>query len=70
MDSTDPLSGGAGDIAKRMRPEDAIRQLEASIATLNRHAMALEVAKKQLEEKKSALQHLISPFEADIVQVF
>jgi len=56
-----------------MHPEVAVRRLNKSIATLDRHMRALMIAKQQLEEKKAALVHLISPvetFEAEIVHVF
>lgn len=69
----DPLAGSVGDIIKRMHPEDAIPKLNESIATLDRHMRALMLARQQLEEKKEALVHLISPvetFEAEIVHVF
>ena len=65
----DPLQGTPQEIATRIDPEDALRMLETSISTLQRHMRALQTAMDQLQAKRDALQSWSEPMEAVAVTV-
>lgn len=63
------LTKNAKHIAEKTDPEDAIRELDVSLQTLDRHMKAMLIARDQLEMKKEALLDLISPLEAETICV-
>jgi len=47
--------GRPNEVLQHMRAEDAIEQLESSIATLKRHMIAMEAAVAQLQQKRTSI---------------
>ena len=47
--------GHPHEVLQHMRAEEAVGQLESSIATLKRHVSAMEAAVLQLQQKKAAI---------------
>ena len=52
--------GRPSEVLEHMRPEEAILQLESSIATLKRHMGAMEAAVAQLQQKRAAILFISS----------